>query len=343
MNTTHGSNVSAPTPGLPSVSGPEWMYVQTTEVIIAIIGVISNFVVIVVMVGIPTLRCKFTYKMTACLAVSDFISCIFLIPRTMRGMFPIPSGIAGEIYCRTVKATVLWVSLVASTYSLVAITCERYFAIVHPISYNVHKKKIPAWSVVTAVWLLSFVMQSFCVYNNSYSAEMQNCKYQWPLGEWYQTFVGVGLFFSTYFIPILILLVAYCRILVAFRQNESNTGLNNSGTGGKSATVKAKKKVVKMFLVVCLAFAVCWGPNQFIFLLSNFGFNNYSQTFYNFTRILAACNSCINPFVYAVWSKPFRNGVAAIFCCRGQKVSVDSAEEANTQDSRESRTRTTQA
>ncbi|XP_077984024.1 gastrin/cholecystokinin type B receptor-like [Glandiceps talaboti] len=219
MNTSNATNATASDGPLvlQGATGPQWSYVQTTEIIIAIIGITSNFVVIVVMLGRPSLRARLTYKLMACLAVADFISSVFLIPRTLRGFFPIPPGLGGEIYCRTSKATVLWVSLVASTYSLLAITGERYFAIVHPISYNVKKSKVsPGW-LISGVWFLAFIMQSFCVYNNSYDAERQKCRYRWPFGEWYQTFVGIGLFFSTYFIPLVLLTFSYGRMFVALR------------------------------------------------------------------------------------------------------------------------------
>ncbi|XP_070554673.1 allatostatin-A receptor-like [Ptychodera flava] len=296
-------------------TGPEWSYVQTTEMIIATIGIVSNFVVILAVLGTSSLRAKLTYKLTVCLAVADFISCVFLIPRSLRGFFPVPNGIGGEIYCRTSKATVLWVSLVASTYSLLAITGERFFAIVYPIAYSARKDNVPAWLIVGAVWLLAFIMQSFNVYNNSYDAAQQNCKYQWPFGEGYQTFAGIGLFFSTYFIPLVFLSAAYYKMLKVLRQNQRRVGSETTSSQPGATKLRARKRVVKMFLVVFLAFAIFWAPNQFLFLIQNFGFRLSSNSAtYNFTRIFAGCNSCVNPFIYAVWSRPFRDGIRSIFC-----------------------------
>ncbi|XP_077984031.1 allatostatin-A receptor-like [Glandiceps talaboti] len=316
MNTSNGSYTSGNNTSSTSYpgTGPQWSYVQTTEIIIAIVGILSNFVVIVVMLGRQSLRSQLTYKLTVSLAVADFISSVFLIPRTLRGFFPIPSGILGEIYCRTFKATFLWVSLVASTYSLLAITVERYFAIVHPLSYNTQRRKPSASLIIIVVWLSAFIMQSFCVYNNSYDAEQQTCRYKWPFGEWYQTFAGIGLFFATYFIPLLLLLLAYGRIFMVLRRSSQNCDATSS-----NLTIKARKKVVKMFLIVCLGFGICWAPNQFLFLIANFGYQiNYNNKFYDFTRIFAACNVCLNPFIYAVWCRPFRTGFIAIFCRRKQ-------------------------
>ncbi|XP_077984032.1 galanin receptor 2a-like [Glandiceps talaboti] len=315
MNTSNGSYTSGNNASTSySATGPQWSYVQTTEIIIAIVGIVSNFVVIVVMLGRQSLRSQLTYKLTVSLAVADFISSVFLIPRTLRGFFPIPSGILGEIYCRTFKATFLWVSLVASTYSLLAITVERYFAIVHPLSYKTQRRKPSASLIIIVVWLSAFIMQSFCVYNSSYDAEQQTCRYKWPFGEWYQTFTGIGLFFTTYFIPLLLLLLAYGRIFMALRHSSQNCDATSS-----SLTTKARKKVVKMFLIVCLCFGICWAPNQFLYLSANFGYQiDLNSKFYNFTIIFAACNVCLNPFIYAVWCRPFRSGFVAIFCRREQ-------------------------
>ncbi|XP_006825008.1 allatostatin-A receptor-like [Saccoglossus kowalevskii] len=324
MNSTTQSNATEEM-GSSTISSPVWTYVQTTEIVIAAVGVISNLVVIIVMIGIPHLRSQLTFRLTASLAVADLLASIFLVPRTLRGFFAVPSGIAGEIYCRTVKATILWVSFVASTYTLIAITMERYVAIVHPLRYSGHKGRVSAVLIIFVVWLLAFIMQSFCVYNNSYNPTIDSCSYKWPFGDWYQTFAGVGLFFATYFVPGVILLVAYARIFLALRESERKIG-QGSADHGKTVTparIRTRKKVIKMFSVVCLAFLICWGPNQFLFLILNFKSEiHVSDVIYNFTRVLAGLNSCLNPFIYAFWSKPFRSGIVLIFCRCKNKVGV---------------------
>ncbi|XP_070571123.1 galanin receptor 2b-like [Ptychodera flava] len=220
VNASNESNSTADR--LTTEPGFQWSYVQTAETIIATTGTISSLVVIVVMAARPSLRKQLTYQLTICLAVADCVSCVFLVPRTLRGSFAIPHGIAGEIYCRTIKATVLWNDLR------------------HPIQD------------------------------------------------------------------------ASCRI-------RDSPGL----LSGRVA-IKAKHKVVKMYLIVCLAFCVCWAPNQLLFLIANFGYRiNYNGGLYNSTRVLAAVNSCLNPFIYAVWSRPFRQGVKAVFCRRRKTWNTD--------------------
>ncbi|XP_006819649.1 allatostatin-A receptor-like [Saccoglossus kowalevskii] len=321
MNTTAPDNTTEETNSSLSL-GPAWTYVQTTETVIAVVGILSNLMVIIVMLGTPSLRSHLTSRLTASLAVADLLASAFLVPRTLRGFFAVPSGIAGEIYCRTVRAMILWVSFVASTYTLVAIALERYFAIVHPLQYNRYKGKMSALPVIVCVWLLAFTVQSFNVYNNSYDPERENCRYQWPFDDWYQTFVGVGLFFATYFVPGAILLVAFVRILLALRESERKVVQGAAAHGNATpGRIRTRKKIIKMFIVVCLSFLLCWGPNQFLFLILNIEPDtDVSDVIYNFTRILAGLNSCLNPFIYTVWNKSFRNGIVVIFCRSKFKV-----------------------
>ena len=68
-----------------------------------------------------------------------------------------------------------------------------------------------------------------------------------------------------------------------------------------------KRKLVKMFLIVVLMFAVCWLPYHVYFLYifhdPSVVRKSYIQHVYLFLFLLAMTNSCINPFVYYIMNK----------------------------------------
>ncbi|XP_071948849.1 G-protein coupled receptor 54-like [Antedon mediterranea] len=80
--------------------------------------------------------------------------------------------------------------------------------------------------------------------------------------------------------------------------------------------VTQRRKISTMIMLVVLCFAVCWLPFHVLTLLENFHPLPVSQTvsYLNiFARMLAVCNSCIDPFVYAFVSINFRRSFKCAF------------------------------
>nr|XP_054771212.1 delta-type opioid receptor-like [Lytechinus pictus] len=75
-------------------------------------------------------------------------------------------------------------------------------------------------------------------------------------------------------------------------------------------------KTTKVLFLVSLGFFVCWSPNQIYFLLLNLGVIDFSLVPYRITIVMSTCNTCINPFIYALRMKTFRNEFLSIFKCR---------------------------
>ncbi|XP_077977444.1 galanin receptor 2a-like [Glandiceps talaboti] len=297
-----------------------WSSIEIFETTIACIGIIGNILVILVILRVQRLRQQTTNQLVVSLAFADLLACLFIILRNTRYLLEFNSEVAWEIFCRIVHDTVLWVNFAASVFNLVAVTLERYYAIVHPFKYQLRVTPKKVKIVIALAWILALACQSFTVYSDSYDPKIGDCVYTWPSPLWVRTVIGTFVFLFTYLIPLTVMIWAYWRILNSLLLSEKRvrSGQNSNGNGVNHAhkyrALKTRRKVVKMFLIVCLAFAICWGPNQCLFLASNFGYDvDYEGSVYHFTRILAALNSCINPLIYSVGSKNFRAGVRVLF------------------------------
>ena len=78
---------------------------------------------------------------------------------------------------------------------------------------------------------------------------------------------------------------------------------------------KINQNVTVTILMVVLMFAILWTPNQVTFLVINFGvYVSFDGIGYQLTVILAFCNQCINPVLYAMKYKPFQSELKKIFC-----------------------------
>uniref|UniRef100_A0A673LIX0 Gastrin/cholecystokinin type B receptor n=1 Tax=Sinocyclocheilus rhinocerous TaxID=307959 RepID=A0A673LIX0_9TELE len=88
-----------------------------------------------------------------------------------------------------------------------------------------------------------------------------------------------------------------------------------------TANLKAKKRVIRMLLVIVGLFFLCWTP---IFVVNAWrAFNRRSADRVlsgapiSFIHLLSYTSACVNPIVYCFMNKRFRQGVLATFsCCR---------------------------
>ena len=77
----------------------------------------------------------------------------------------------------------------------------------------------------------------------------------------------------------------------------------------KNPLRRARRNTLKTLVTVFITFLVCWAPNQIIFFLFNLGWPlDFSSVIYIISVCLVAVNSCINPIIYGIKYKRFRQG-----------------------------------
>lgn len=116
-----------------------------------------------------------------------------------------------------------------------------------------------------------------------------------------------------YFLPMFILIVTYTFLgkeLWGSKAIGENTSIQQQ-------RVKAKRKVVKMMIVVVIIFAVCWLPMHVFFLLNSsdksLGFYPNIQQIFLIIYWMAMSNSMYNPIIYCWMNARFRQGFKLAF------------------------------
>lgn len=219
----------------------------------------------------------------------------------------------------------LWTSFTASVLNLASVTLERYFSICYPLRYNTFFTYNNVRALLITVWLAAFTMNSYMFYVFKFNGT--GCYIDWYT-KGFQIFLGMCNFSVIYAIPLLTMAVCYVLIML----NLSHAAKNLRQSTGKESQaslelLSARRKVVKMLATVVITFAICWAPNQFIFLAYNLGFDlDFTSWYYHFSVLIAFCNSCMNPMIYGFRSKSYRRALKIAMCGRSSVVGDNNTE-----------------
>ena len=219
----------------------------------------------------------------------------------------------------------MWISIVASIFTLTMLAIERYTAVAYPSRYKIIFTKANTKRMIFGIWMLGLVINTFEYYGFFVGADGQ-CMYQLPSPE-FQMFLGVAVFLAEFLIPILIMLVTSLRTVQIL--NDKSAALRGKADDQSMAALsllRIRRRVVNMLLVVIITFIVCWSPDQIAYLVFNLGLvpvNYLFGTMYRAFVALAFANSCLNPFIYMLTNNNFRRAFKVAFI-PGQRVGPSS-------------------
>ncbi|XP_070537555.1 galanin receptor 2a-like [Ptychodera flava] len=298
-------------------------------VVIGAIGIIDNLFVGFVIARVPALQTR-TNIFVVNQAAVDFFSSVLIISihRIPGKTYYSQSSVFDQFVCRFwASRYLMWSSLLASTYSLVVLTFERYLAIVYPLKYVANFTLRRAKALIMVSWVLAFAWQTYAILRTRViDGQCKKIRISTEISH----FIGICSFSIQYFIPLAAMAFAYTHIAIvlcppkmlrpasAAPTTVSVSTASSQRTEGLDERTKslhrARRNVYKTLCLVFLAFAICWTPNQLYFLLINFGvFSSINQRVHEATVALAYLNSCINPIIYALKYKQFRAGIIRAF------------------------------
>lgn len=303
-----------------------WTWWLICQLVLALVGLFGNFVVIVIYTRKNRLKSA-TNMFIMALAFADMISSITLIP--LPGAKTVPAGFVGQLYCKVVHSNViLWISIVASIFTLTVISVERYFAVVFPIKYRNFFSKSRPKIVILIVWVSSFLINTFSYFVTYRNNESGSCVVDFRT-PFLQALIGSALFILEYFIPVVIMISTQLITINRLRQQAKpiGGGAGNGGPGNKEREnafmLKARRKVIRMLFLVILTFITCWTPDQVAFLVFNLGYVEPQYLGGNLYRMfiaLAFTNSCANPFIYTVSNPQFREALRQLLHVKKNRI-----------------------
>ncbi|XP_060632127.2 cholecystokinin receptor type A [Anolis sagrei] len=220
---------------------------QTVRIIlyslIFLLSVLGNTLVMIVLIRNKRMR-TVTNIFLLSLAISDLMLCFFCMPFTLIPNL-LQDFIFGSTFCK-ITSYFMGVSVSVSTFSLVAISLERYSAICKPLQSRVWQTKSHALKVIAVTWCASFaIMTPYPVYSNLVSFPKHNrtvnmCRFNWQ-NETMQRSWYIFQLLILFLIPGIVMMIAYGLIsLELYRGIKFDVSQRKSSRERKTSTTSTK-------------------------------------------------------------------------------------------------------
>ena len=281
-----------------------------------LVGCTGNSLVLYVVASNKNMRSPKNLLITN-LAIADLLFIITCVPFSAAAYASPHNWLFGDTFCKIFQTTTYYTALV-SVYTLVLISMERFLAISYPIrsiSWRTNANSLIAIIITWAVLLVFCIPMIFShselrtLSNNTYCDFSENKRisilpesFDW---RWNILRFKISFFVLGFLLPMLVMSGFYIIMFYT---------LWKQGPVDERHVERTKKnrKIVKLFLVVVIIFAICWTPIHVIMILR--ALRSYSNTPIFITiqiisHVLAYANSCLNPIIYGFLYEPFRQGL----------------------------------
>ncbi|XP_042255284.1 tachykinin receptor 3-like isoform X2 [Thunnus maccoyii] len=289
-----------------------WSVAYSTVLVVAVFG---NLIVIWIILAHKRMRTVTNYFLLN-LAFSDVSMAAF---NTLINFIYAAHGewYFGEVYCRFHNFFPV-TAVFASIYSMTAIATDRYMAIIHPLKPRLSAKATVG--VIVCIWSLAVALAfPLCYFSTTRALPGRTlCYVAWPrmADDPFKYHIIVTVL--VYVLPLVVMGITYTIVGVTLWGGEVPGDSSDKYHG----QLQAKRKVVKMMIIVVVTFALCWLPYHVYFIVT--GLNKhlskwkYIQQVYLSVLWLAMSSTMYNPIIY---------------CCLNSRCRVMMSWSSKTQDS----------
>ncbi|XP_037071844.1 RYamide receptor-like [Pollicipes pollicipes] len=279
--------------------------VWLSYIVIVLLSVVGNSLVCYVVMSSARMRTVTNY-LIANMAAGDLLMTVLCVPFTSSSVILLRRWPFGEAMCCLVSFTQA-VSVFVSAFSLIAISVDRYRAIIYPLQPRVTRQH--ARVMILFVWLLS---AGTCVpiavtsrtwvppYPRYALNQYQVCQEVWH-SEGDRQYYSLSVMALQYFLPVLVLMYTYGRIAVEVWGKRSS-GLFEQQDPREARLSKTRRKVVVMMVVCVVAYTLAWLPYHVFELTTHhfpvvFSWPNIRILFWA-VHAVAMSHCCMNPVIY---------------------------------------------
>ncbi|XP_068153752.1 uncharacterized protein AdoR isoform X2 [Drosophila tropicalis] len=295
------------------------------EILVAIVSIIGNVLVIIVFRRERKLRRRTNYYIVS-LAMADFLVGSLGVPFAILASIGLPHNLHACLF----TVSLLVVLCTISIFCLVAVSVDRYWAILYPMAYSRNVRTRTAIVIISMCWVAGSIVGFLPLFGwHADVGPNQECLFVEVMDYDYLVF----LYFATIITPALLMLAFYTHIYrviikqvrqivtmnpasdLSRRSSTAPMQVTTPGRGGHTGTMlrvlgAARKRDVKAtqnLSIIVLFFMICWIPLYTINCIKAFCPNCYVHPKLTlFCIILSHLNSAVNPVLYAYHLKDFR-------------------------------------
>lgn len=154
MDVHDGDKMANFEPSSPFVLSPLWPLYVTTYVSISLVAIGGNLVILYLILRLPSMR-TVTNLFMLNLALGDLLMAVLCIPFTSASNLLLRSWPFGSVLCGLVSYAQA-ASVLASAYSLLFISLDRYNALVRPLRRRCTKQHVHRF--IGLIWLLALLI-----------------------------------------------------------------------------------------------------------------------------------------------------------------------------------------
>ncbi|OXU29687.1 hypothetical protein TSAR_011716 [Trichomalopsis sarcophagae] len=280
------------------------------EILVAVCAVLGNGLVILVFTKERKLRRRTNYYIIS-LATADLLVGLFAIPFAILASIGLPTNLHACLF----TVSVLIVLCTISIFCLVAVSIDRYWAILHPMGYSRTVRTKTAIGIICVCWVAGTLVGFLPLlgWNAGHKSD-EKCIFTEVMDYDYLVF----LYFATIIFPALLIAAFYAHIYrVVVKQLQQIVTMNpgkrkENQTHGTmlrllGAAQKREVKATQNLSRIVAFFIICWFPLYTINCVMAFCPQcEVSEFLLNFCIILSHLNSAGNPLLYAYHLKDFR-------------------------------------
>ena len=284
-----------------------------TYCILVIVSLCGNSAIITVVWKVRRMRKTINFFIVN-MCIADLLITLYM-PRSISVSFTgyrwLVGGILGLIFCKF-SVFMHQTAIAVSIFTVIAISCDRFFAVVFPLKTFITKKICQI--IIAFTWILSAAIRLPMLYGlkvtvgkNGYLGcllSLDDAFYKGAEKNYYQ-FTLIGLFA----VPLSVIVILYSGIFISLRLRKSPGEVVPRGVGREHRRdAVITKKVLRMVFIVVVVFVLCW--LLFFIQLILFSYKIRVPCEVLFWRLfLAHLNSGINPILYLVLNENYREGV----------------------------------
>ncbi|XP_027704848.1 B1 bradykinin receptor [Vombatus ursinus] len=232
----------------------------------------------------------------------------------------------GHAFCYIING-IIKANMFISIFLVVAISRDRYIALVHTMSSQVQRSHRQAQIICVFIWflggLLSIPTFMFRSMKSVPDLNVSACILQFPHTVWYSIRI-IELSVVGFIIPLIAIIFFNSQIITSLR-SRTKTNIKRSG---KTRDTKA----TTLILTLVTVFIICWTPYHcFAILEYLFWVKAVQGCFWEelidlgliYANFFAFLNSCLNPVIYVFVGKLFRVRVYEVYKQCTAKCSVN--------------------